>query len=92
MLAPTRVTSRGDYIRRAVRLQLVLLYVLLGSVGLAALTAVHLAYRNFFAEAHQFASQPSRRAHKWSASLLPLIEPHRPPARDHTPAPSPTGR
>src|SRR5205823_11271419 len=37
----------------AVRLQLVLLYVLLGSVALAALTAVHLAYRNFFTEAHQ---------------------------------------
>jgi UDP-glucose/iron transport system permease protein len=37
----------------AVRLQLVLLYVLLGSVALAALTVVHLAYRNFFTEAHQ---------------------------------------
>ncbi|HTD79051.1 MAG TPA: iron export ABC transporter permease subunit FetB [Chloroflexota bacterium] len=37
----------------AVRLQLVLLYVLLGSVALAALTAVLLAYRSFFTEAHQ---------------------------------------
>ncbi len=37
----------------AVRLQLILLYVLLGSVALAALTAVLLAYRNFFAGAHQ---------------------------------------
>ena len=37
----------------AVRLQLILLYVLLGSVALAALTAVHVAYRNFFTNAHQ---------------------------------------
>jgi putative ABC transport system permease protein len=37
----------------AVRLQLILLYVLLGSVALAALTAVLLAYRNFFTQAHQ---------------------------------------
>jgi putative ABC transport system permease protein len=37
----------------AVRLQLILLYVLLGSVALAALTAVMLAYRNFFTKAHQ---------------------------------------
>src|SRR2546430_15717673 len=37
----------------AVRLQLVLLYVLLGSVSLAALVAVLLAYRNFFTAAHQ---------------------------------------
>ena len=37
----------------AVRLQLILLYVLLGSVALAALTAVMLAYRNFFTPAHQ---------------------------------------
>jgi putative ABC transport system permease protein len=37
----------------AVRLQLILLYVLLGSVALAALTAVLLAYRKFFTEAHQ---------------------------------------
>jgi putative ABC transport system permease protein len=37
----------------AVRLQLILLYVLLGSVALAALTAVLLAYRNFFTPAHQ---------------------------------------
>jgi putative ABC transport system permease protein len=37
----------------AVRLQLILLYVLLGSVALAALTAVLLAYRGFFTPAHQ---------------------------------------
>ena len=37
----------------AVRLQLVLLYVLLGSVAIAALTAALLAYRNFFTPAHQ---------------------------------------
>jgi putative ABC transport system permease protein len=42
----------------AVRLQLVLLYVLLGSVALAALTAVHVAYRNFFTEAHQLRDLP----------------------------------
>ena len=37
----------------AVRLQLILLYVLLGSVALAALVSVLLAYRNFFTPAHQ---------------------------------------
>jgi putative ABC transport system permease protein len=37
----------------AVRLQLILLWLLLGSVALAALTAVLLAYRNFFTPAHQ---------------------------------------
>jgi ABC-type iron transport system FetAB permease component len=37
----------------AARLQLILLYVLLGSVALGALTAVPLAYRNVFASAHQ---------------------------------------
>ena len=37
----------------AVRLQLILLYVLLGGVALAALTAVLLAYRNFFTPVHQ---------------------------------------
>ena len=42
----------------AVRLQLVLLYVLLGSVALAALTSVHLAYRNFFTDAHQLRELP----------------------------------
>jgi UDP-glucose/iron transport system permease protein len=42
----------------AVRLQLILLYVLLGSVALAALTAVHIAYRNFFTEAHQLRELP----------------------------------
>jgi putative ABC transport system permease protein len=37
----------------AVRLQLVLLYTLLGSVSIAALVATNLAYRNFFTPAHQ---------------------------------------
>ena len=37
----------------AVRLQLILLYALLGSVALAALVATALAYRNFFTSAHQ---------------------------------------
>src|SRR5436305_3180043 len=37
----------------AVRLQLILLYTLLGSVSLGALTAVLLAYRNFFTASHQ---------------------------------------
>jgi putative ABC transport system permease protein len=37
----------------AVRLQLVLLWTLLGSVALAALISTSLAYRNFFTPAHQ---------------------------------------
>jgi putative ABC transport system permease protein len=37
----------------AVRLQLVLLYTLLGSVAIAALMSTMLAYRNFFTPAHQ---------------------------------------
>jgi putative ABC transport system permease protein len=37
----------------AVRLQLVLLWLLMGSVALSALTAMLLAYRNFFTAAHQ---------------------------------------
>jgi putative ABC transport system permease protein len=37
----------------AVRLQLILLYTLLGSVSLAALIGTALAYRNFFTPAHQ---------------------------------------
>jgi putative ABC transport system permease protein len=37
----------------AVRLQLILLYALLGSVAIAALIATSLAYRNFFTPAHQ---------------------------------------
>jgi putative ABC transport system permease protein len=42
----------------AVRLQLILLYALLGSVALAALTATVLAYRNFFTPAHQLRDLP----------------------------------
>jgi putative ABC transport system permease protein len=37
----------------AVRLQLVLLYTLLGAVSIAALTAMALTYRNFFTAEHQ---------------------------------------
>lgn len=37
----------------AVRLQLILLYVLLGSVAISALISVSLAYRNFFTPEHQ---------------------------------------
>jgi len=37
----------------AVRLQLILLYALLGSVAIAALVATGLAYRNFFTQAQQ---------------------------------------
>ena len=42
----------------AVRLQLILLYTLLGSVALAGLISVSLAYRNFFTPAHQLREQP----------------------------------
>jgi putative ABC transport system permease protein len=42
----------------AVRLQLVLLYTLLGSVAIAALIATSLAYRNFFTPAHQLKDLP----------------------------------
>jgi putative ABC transport system permease protein len=37
----------------AVRLQLILLYTLLGSVAIAGVVATTLAYRNFFTPAHQ---------------------------------------
>lgn len=43
----------------AVRLQLILLWTLLGSVALAGLIAVALAYRNFFTAAHQLRDQPA---------------------------------
>jgi putative ABC transport system permease protein len=46
----------------AVRLQLILLYVLLGSVALAALTSVHIGYRNFFTSAHQLRELPQASA------------------------------
>ena len=44
----------------AVRLQLILLYTLLGSVALAGLIAVGLAYRNFFTSDHQLREPPER--------------------------------
>jgi putative ABC transport system permease protein len=43
----------------AVRLQLVLLYSLLGSVATAAVVATTLAYRNFFTPAHQLRDPPT---------------------------------
>jgi putative ABC transport system permease protein len=43
----------------AVRLQLILLYVLLGSVALSAVTAVSMAYRNFFTPAQQLRELPA---------------------------------
>jgi putative ABC transport system permease protein len=42
----------------AVRLQLILLWTLLGAVALAALTAMGFAYRNFFTPAHQLRDLP----------------------------------
>jgi putative ABC transport system permease protein len=42
----------------AVRLQLILLYTLLGSVALAGLISITLAYRNFFTPAHQLREPP----------------------------------
>ena len=42
----------------AVRLQVVLLWVLLGAVGIAGLIATSLAYRGFFTDAHQLREQP----------------------------------
>ncbi len=44
----------------AVRLQLILLYSLLGSVAIAALLATTLAYRNFFTPAQQLREPPRR--------------------------------
>ena len=43
----------------AVRLQLILLWVLLGSVALAGLVAISLAYRNFFTPAQQLREPPA---------------------------------
>jgi putative ABC transport system permease protein len=43
----------------AVRLQLVLLWALLGSVAVAAVVATSLAYRRFFTPAHQLRDPPS---------------------------------
>jgi UDP-glucose/iron transport system permease protein len=42
----------------AVRLQLILLYVLLGAVSIAALLSIALARRNFFTPAHQLREPP----------------------------------
>ena len=42
----------------AVRLQLILLWILLGSTAISALAATTLAYRNFFTPAHQLREPP----------------------------------
>jgi putative ABC transport system permease protein len=42
----------------AVRLQLILLYVLLGAASIAALMSITLARRNFFTPAHQLREPP----------------------------------
>jgi putative ABC transport system permease protein len=42
----------------AVRLQIILLWVLLGAVALSGLIAVSLGYRGFFTDAHQLREQP----------------------------------
>ncbi len=42
----------------AVRLQLILLWVLLGAAAISALVSTTLAYRNFFTEAHQLRDPP----------------------------------
>lgn len=46
----------------AVRLQLILLYALLGSVSISALTATSLAYRNFFTPAAQLREPEAQRS------------------------------
>ena len=43
----------------AVRLQLILLWSLLGAVALAALIAIGLGYRGFFTRAHQLREPPT---------------------------------
>jgi putative ABC transport system permease protein len=43
----------------AVRLQLILLWALLGAVALAGLLATSLAYRGFFTPAHQLREPPA---------------------------------
>ena len=43
----------------AVRLQLIILYMLLGSVSIASVTAVVLAQRSFFTSAHQLREPPT---------------------------------
>ena len=61
----------------AVRLQLILLWVLLGAVALAALVAVSLGYRGFFTSAHQL------REPRYSGS--PVTEAAPPPLMPSTP-------
>ena len=43
----------------AVRLQLIILYMLLGSVSISSVTAVILAQRSFFTPAHQLREVPA---------------------------------
>ena len=59
----------------AVRLQLILLYALLGSVALGALTAVLLAYRNFFtppSSSANYQPKPVRGRHAPGLAAAPL--------------------
>jgi putative ABC transport system permease protein len=46
----------------AVRLQIVVLYILLGSVSIAAIIVGPLSYRSFFTSRHQLRPAPARRA------------------------------
>ena len=55
-----RLAARRRGPQDAVRLQLVLLYALLGAVAIAALTAMALTYRNFFTPADQLREPPAR--------------------------------
>jgi putative ABC transport system permease protein len=48
----------GAHPTDAVRLQLILLYVLLGAVSIAALMSITLARRNFFTPAQQLREPP----------------------------------
>ena len=61
----------------AVRLQLILLYTLLGSVAIAALVATTLAYRNFFTPAHQLREPDRGRRLEssigWRAMANPIV-------------------
>ena len=57
--APVGMLVAGAEPLDAVRLQLILLWVLLGSVSLAALIATSIGYRGFFTPDHQLRESPS---------------------------------
>jgi uncharacterized membrane protein YdfJ with MMPL/SSD domain len=69
---------------QAVRLQLILLYVLLGSVALAALTAVLLAYRNFSPPRISCATSLRRKRRALPAGRRSLRSRRLPTAREST--------